>query len=93
MSQSLVDKLRKFLSRQERERITKRDKLHKLLKKMRKKQRELEEELVDCRDEETADSLRKRIRLLKEQRRKGVEVLAELRRLGRHADGDAHQSQ
>ncbi|MEE4638268.1 MAG: hypothetical protein V2J42_05980 [Wenzhouxiangella sp.] len=93
MSQSLIKKLRKFLSKKERERILKREKLHKLLKKMRKKQKELEQELADCRDEKTASDLRKRIRLLQEQRRKGVEVLTELRRLAHDGDDDAHQSQ
>lgn len=93
MSQSLLDKLRKFLSKKERERILKREKLHKLLKKMRKKQKELEEELAECRDEETSAALRKRIRLLQEQRRKGVEVLADLRRLASDAAGEPYQSQ
>ncbi|HMA98314.1 MAG TPA: hypothetical protein VKO38_02535 [Wenzhouxiangella sp.] len=93
MSKSLIDKFRKFLSKKERERILKREKLHKLLKKMRKKQKELEEELAECRDEKMAAGLRKRIRLLKEQRRKGIDVLTELKRLAEDAEADSHQSQ
>ncbi|NDY95141.1 hypothetical protein [Wenzhouxiangella limi] len=92
MSQSVIEKFRKFLSREERERILKREKLHKILKKMRKKQKELEEELAECHDVETASKLRKKIRILQEQRRKGTEMLAELRRLARQAEGGSHQS-
>jgi len=91
MSKSLVEKLQKFLSRKERERILKREKLHKILNKMRKKQKALEEELLDCRDDEVALALRKKIRLLKEQRRKGLTVLAELRRNAGESDDKTHQ--
>lgn len=92
MSKSLIEKFRKFLSREARERVAKREKLHKILKQMRKRQKELELELAACRDDETSRTLRKKIRILQEQRRKGTELLAELRRLARRAETAGHQS-
>lgn len=88
MSKSVLEKLKKFLSRDERERVKKRAKLVKILKKMRKKQKEAESELADCHDPQLASELRTKIRVLQEQRRKGLEVLQELHRLaGESLDG------
>lgn len=72
MSGSVVDKLRKFLSKDAREQAKKKDKLRKILAKMRKKQKKLEEELAEATDTELQAELSKKIRILKEQRRKGV---------------------
>ncbi|MFP4207361.1 MAG: hypothetical protein ACLFSC_01805 [Wenzhouxiangella sp.] len=86
MSKSVIEKFRKFLSKRERERLLKRDKLHKILRKMRKRQKELEERLDECEDARERKRLQGQIRLLKEQRRKGLAVLADLRQLARQAD-------
>lgn len=72
MSGSVLDKLRKFLSKEAREQAEKKDKLRKILAKMRKKQKKLEEELTETSDAERQAELSKKIRILKEQRRKGI---------------------
>lgn len=84
MSKSVLDKLRKFLSKDAREQQKKQDKLRKILAKMRKKQKKLEQELAEEPDPEQQTELRKKIRILKEQRRKGVTHLQELQ----HPDTD-----
>jgi hypothetical protein len=79
MSKSLRKKLQKFLSRDYREQLEKRDKLRAMLGKIRKKQKKLEAELAEEYDPTLQEELRKKIRLLQEQRRKGLAVLDELR--------------
>ena len=72
MSKSVLEKFRKFLSKDEREQAKKRDKLRKILSKMRKKQKELEADLAETTDPDQQAELEKKIRILKEQRRKGI---------------------
>ena len=72
MSKSLIEKFRKFLSKDEREQAKKREKLRKILSKMRKKQKELEAELAETTDPDQQAELERKIRILKEQRRKGI---------------------
>jgi predicted component of viral defense system (DUF524 family) len=79
MSESLRSKLRKFMSREYREQVAKRDKLRKILKKMRKQQKELTEELSQQNDPQQQDQLRKKLLLIREQRRKGINLLRDLR--------------
>lgn len=79
MSKSLREKLHRFLSRDFREQIEKRDKLKKLMGQMRKKQKKLEDELASEYDPLLQDELRTKIRLLEEQRRKGLDLLKALR--------------
>jgi hypothetical protein len=79
MSESLRSKLRKFMSRDYREQIAKRDKLRKILKKMRKQQKELGEELGQEDDPHKQDHLRRKLLLIREQRRKGINLLRDLR--------------
>ncbi|TVQ28814.1 MAG: hypothetical protein EA370_16035 [Wenzhouxiangella sp.] len=85
MSDSLLAKIRKFLSRDFREQIEKRDKLKKLLAKIRKKQKKLQDELSEEYDPVLQDELRTKIRLLEEQRRKGLDLLKELREARKQA--------
>ncbi len=80
MSKSVLDKLRKFLSKELREQAEKKDKLRKILAKMRKKQKKLEQELAETTDAEQQAELGKKIRILKEQRRKGIAHLETLQR-------------
>jgi hypothetical protein len=80
MSKSLRKKLQKFLSRDFREQLEKRDKLRAMLGKIRSKQKKLETELAEEYDPTLQEELRKKIRLLQEQRRKGLALLDELRR-------------
>ncbi len=78
MSKSILDKMRKFLSKDAREQAEKKDKLRKILAKMRKKQKKLEEEREETNDPALQSELDKKIRILKEQRRKGVAHLESL---------------
>ena len=79
MSGSVLDKLKKFLSKDAREQAEKKDKLRKILAKMRKKQKSLEATLAEEGDPDQQEELRKKIRMLKEQRRKGLAHLETLR--------------
>ena len=78
MGKSVVEKLAKFLSKELREQAEKKDKLRKILAKMRKKQKKLEHELTLTADPEEQAKLNKKIRLLKEQRKKGIACLETL---------------
>jgi len=80
MSKSILKKLKKFLSKDEREQAEKKDKLRKILSKMRKKQKELELELAATTDQEHQVALDRKVRILKEQRRKGIAHLETLQR-------------
>jgi fructose-1,6-bisphosphatase len=80
MSKSLLEKLRQFLFREQREQAEKKDKLRKILAKMREKQKKLEQELAETDDQERQAELGKKIRMLKEQRKKGVAHLETLHR-------------
>ncbi len=79
MSDSLRSKLKKFMSRDYREQVEKRDKLRKILKKMRKQQSELTDKLSDEADPDKQDQLRTRLQLIREQRRKGINLLRDLK--------------
>jgi hypothetical protein len=80
MSKRVLEKLKHFLRKDERQRIEKRKKLHKIIKKMHQRQKELKEELKQTKDAEHQDKLRKQIVLLKEQRHKAMAVLSELKK-------------
>ncbi len=83
MSKSALDKLRKFLSRDFREQMEKRHKLRKVLSKLRDQEKALQTELQDEPDTQQQRELQTRIRLLHEQRRKGLELLRQLRQARR----------
>ena len=80
MSGSVLDKWFKFLSKDAREQAEKKEKLRKILAKMRKKQKKLEQELAASADSDVQAELNKKIRILKEQRRKGIAHLETLQR-------------
>ena len=79
MSKSFRKKLQKFLSKDFREQLDKRDKLRDMMARMRKKQKKLEAELAEEYDPTMQDELRKKIHLLEEQRKKGLALLDQLR--------------
>ncbi|MGY6629383.1 MAG: hypothetical protein ACXIUL_00110 [Wenzhouxiangella sp.] len=79
MSHSLKKKLKKFLSRDFREQLERRDKLKKLMARMRERQRELEDELAAEYDPAVQAEIRQKIELMKKQRSKGIEALETLR--------------
>jgi hypothetical protein len=75
----LLHGFRKLLSSDLRYQLEKRDKLRRILAGMRKKQQELERTLAGEPDREVRNELRRQLRVVKEQRRKGLDVLNELR--------------
>ena len=86
MSTSSLEKLKQFLKKDERERIKKRKKLHRIIKSMHQRQKQLKEELKHTKDAERQEKLKKQIVLLKEQRHKGVAILAELKKKAQQDD-------
>jgi len=77
---STLQKFREFLSKDYRDQVNKRDKLRKMLSRMREKQRRLEAERARESHPDGRELLDMQIRLLREQRRKGIELLRELKR-------------
>ncbi|QOC22621.1 hypothetical protein IC757_00105 [Wenzhouxiangella sp. AB-CW3] len=85
---SNLRKFREFLSSDYRDQLKKRDKLRKMLGQMRKKQRRLESELEAEKQPDARELLEMQIRLLREQRRKGINLLRELRQARKKGDKD-----
>ncbi len=85
---SNFQKFREFLSKDYRDQLKKRDKLIEMLRRMREKQHELEAERAGESHADVQESLDMQIRLLREQRRKGIELLRELRELRRQTRQD-----
>ncbi len=83
---STLHKFREFLSKDYRDQLIKRDKLRKMLGQMREKQRRLESELETEKQPDARELLEMQIRLLREQRRKGIALLHELRRARKDHD-------
>lgn len=75
----LIKKLRRFLDRDYQEQLEKREKLRKILSGMRKQQKAIEARLDEESDPALQAELRRKVLLLKEQRRKGLDLLHGLR--------------
>lgn len=70
----LIDKLRDYLELDRRKQEDKHAKLRALLKKLKKKQRVLEEKLNQAPDAKTRKRLKTELRVLHAQRKKGVKL-------------------
>jgi hypothetical protein len=88
MSKSSLEKLRQFLQKDERELVKKRKKLHKIIKSMHQRQKKLKEELRHTKNAEGREKLQNQIVLLKEQRKKGLAILTELRKKAQQNGGN-----
>lgn len=82
---STLTKFREFLSKDYRDQLRKRDKLIKMLRRMREKQHGLEAERALESHPDALELLDMQIRLLREQRRKGIELLRDMRK-ARHQE-------
>lgn len=71
----LVKKLNHIFDKQERERQRQREELKEVLRAIKSKQRELEEELEQCTAPELCKELEEKISILLTQRRKVLEIL------------------
>lgn len=70
----LLDKLRAYLDLDRRDQKNKRDKIHALLKKLKKKQRALEEKLEKTSDGKKRKQIKRDLKVLYVQRKKGVQL-------------------
>ena len=70
----LIDKLRGYLDLDRRDQKNKRDKIHALLKKLKKKQRALEEKLENTSDGKKRRQIKQDLKVLYVQRKKGVKL-------------------
>jgi hypothetical protein len=88
-TRSLLASWKKLLSADWRASAKQRQKLHALMQKMRVKQRAMQQELAQCDDADERKLLESKLALIKEKRRKGLQLLETLRRQrnGDEADG------
>lgn len=74
----LMDRINALFNAEQRERSRRRSELKVMLKKIRHKQHELEQQLADCNSELERTSLEEKISILNTQRSKGLELLKDM---------------
>ena len=78
--QKLLNKLKDILSAKRQAQLEKYSSLKKVLKSLRSEQKKLEEELAADIDEETRQEIATKLKVISKQRKKGLEVLQELKK-------------
>jgi len=78
--QKLLNKLKDILSAKRQAQLEKYSSLKKVLKALRSEQKKLEEELAADIDEETMQEIATKLKVISKQRKKGLEVLQELKK-------------
>ena len=78
--QKLLNKLKVILSAKRQAQLEKYSSLKKVLKSLRSEQKKLEEELVADIDDETRHEITSKLKVISKQRKKGLEVLQELKK-------------
>jgi len=78
--QKLLNKLKDILSTKRQAQLEKYSSLKKVLKSLRSEQKKLEEELAADIDEETRQEIATKLKVISKQRKKGLEVLQELKK-------------
>jgi len=78
--QKLLNKLKDILSAKRQAQLEKYSSLKKVLKALRSEQKKLEEELAADIDEETRQEIATKLKVISKQRKKGLEVLQELKK-------------
>ena len=76
----MLARVQDFLDAEERERRAERADMKKLLAKLKKKEKDLKEEMATAEDEADRAALRVRLEVLHAQRRKGVSALKALKK-------------
>lgn len=76
----LVNKLRDIMSAERKAQIKKYDSLKKVLKSLRIEKHRLKDQLAETGDEEKRQELESRLVVVSEQRKKGLKLLAELKK-------------
>jgi hypothetical protein len=75
----LVDKLSRFLNLDRQKQKEKRAKIRLLLKKMKKQQRALEEKLENTADADKRKRIKRDLKVLHAQRKKGIKLCREIK--------------
>jgi len=78
--QKLLNKLKDILSAKRQAQLEKYSSLKKVLKSLRLEQKKLEEELAADIDDETRQEIATKLKVISKQRKKGLEVLQELKK-------------
>ena len=78
--QKLLNKLKDILSAKRQAQLEKYSSLKKVLKSLRSEQKKLEEELAADIDDETRHEITSKLKVISKQRKKGLEVLQELKK-------------
>ncbi len=73
-TEKLIDKMRGLLKLDRQRLKKKRDKVHTLLKKLKKQQRDLEDKLQKEKDAEKKKRLRQNLKVIYTQRKKGIKL-------------------
>jgi len=79
-AEKMLDKLRDMLSAERHAQLEKYNSLKKVLKALRFKKRKYEEALANETDEAARHELASRLKVISKQRKKGLEVLKELKK-------------
>ena len=78
--QKLLNKLKDILSAKRQAQLEKYSSLKKVLKALRSEQKKLEEEITADIDDETRQEITSKLKVISKQRKKGLEVLQELKK-------------
>jgi len=78
-TKSLLEKLMDYLNADRREQEAKYESIKRILKKLKKKENALKEQIKNEKDEEALKQLQKKMDLLNVQRKKGVKLRKELK--------------
>ena len=78
-TQELIARLREYLDLERRDQKSKRDKIYALLKKLKKRQRTLEEKLVKASNPKKRKQLKRDLKVLSVQRKKGGKLCRAIR--------------
>jgi hypothetical protein len=79
-TERLIEKMQGLLKLDQKHLKKKRDKMHSLLKKLKTKQKELEEKLQKEKDEEKKRRLQQNLKVVYAQRKKGIKLCKSLKK-------------
>ncbi len=73
-NEKLIEKFHKLLGLERKKQKAKRDKLHELLKKLKKQQAELKEQLEKEKNADDRKQIKRRLKVIQLQRKKGIKL-------------------
>ena len=75
----LLEKLQKFFDADQQEKLKHTEEIKKILKKLKEKERKIQQKLEVCDDAEKAVELQKELDIIYAQRMKGVKIVKEIK--------------